>query len=121
MEAADALHGDDAAGGECATSGSKRVVADALHGAVGVPAQRMGADVVAAFGNGPRFRPAPRPDGAMRWRDDLAGLASDRLHALGVGEVAGGRWCTVSDASRFYSFRRDGVTGRMVAAVWLAS
>jgi YfiH family protein len=81
----------------------------------------VGADVVAAFAGGRHFRPAPRPDGAMRWRADLAGLACDRLHALGVGEVFGGRWCTVADAERFYSFRRDGVTGRMAAAVWLAS
>jgi copper oxidase (laccase) domain-containing protein len=33
--------------------------------------------------------------------------------------MAGGIWCTVEDRSRFFSFRRDGVTGRMAAAVWL--
>ena len=31
----------------------------------------------------------------------------------------GGAWCTVTDASRFFSYRRDGVTGRMAAAIWI--
>ncbi len=45
-----------------------------------------------------------------------------RVSACGrraVANVSGGAWCTVEDASRFFSFRRDGVTGRMAAAVWL--
>jgi len=32
--------------------------------------------------------------------------------------VSGGGLCTVSDASRFFSYRRDGVTGRFTALVW---
>ena len=46
-------------------------------------------------------------------------LARERLAGLGLTLVAGGRWCTVSDASRFFSFRRDGVTGRQAACIWL--
>ena len=79
----------------------------------------VGADVVAALGGGPCFVERPRPDGAMRWLADLPGLARERLRAAGVTEVSGGEWCTVEDASRFFSFRRDGVSGRMAAAVWL--
>jgi YfiH family protein len=84
----------------------------------------VGADVLQAFGAspqapGPRFVPAPAPDGRPRWHADLPGLARERLQALGVARVAGGAWCTVSEPSRFFSFRRDGVTGRMAAAVWL--
>jgi polyphenol oxidase len=79
----------------------------------------VGADVVAAFGDGPRFVARPRPDGTMRWLADLPGLARERLQAAGVVQISGGTWCTVEDASRFFSFRRDGVTGRMAAAVWL--
>jgi YfiH family protein len=79
----------------------------------------VGADVVEAFGGGGRFVPAPRADGSLRWLADLPGLARDRLHALGVNAVAGGDWCTVTDAQRFYSYRRDGATGRMAAVVWL--
>jgi copper oxidase (laccase) domain-containing protein len=36
-----------------------------------------------------------------------------------VRDITGGAWCTVEDSARFYSYRRDGVTGRMVAAVWI--
>ena len=35
--------------------------------------------------------------------------------------ISGGSWCTAEDASRFFSFRRDGVTGRMAAAAWIAA
>lgn len=65
-----------------------------------------------------RFAPDRRADGSACWRADLPRLARDRLHALGLTAVTGGSWCTVSDASRFFSFRRDGVTGRMAASVW---
>ena len=40
--------------------------------------------------------------------------------APGVGDVRGGELCTHSDAARFYSYRRDGVTGRMAALAWLS-
>jgi YfiH family protein len=79
----------------------------------------VGADVVEAFGDGKRFIARPRPDGAMRWLADLPGLARDRLGALGLTQISSDEACTVEDASRFFSFRRDGVTGRMAAAVWL--
>jgi len=79
----------------------------------------VGADVVQAFGGGERFLSRPRPDGQARWLADLPGLARDRLQTFGLRHMAGGTWCTVEDRSRFFSFRRDGVTGRMAAAVWL--
>ncbi|MFO1273522.1 MAG: peptidoglycan editing factor PgeF [Rubrivivax sp.] len=79
----------------------------------------VGADVLAAFPQAPdRFVFRPRPDGAERWLADLPGLARDRLQAAGVSAIAGGGWCTVEDRTRFFSFRRDGTTGRMAAAVW---
>lgn len=53
-----------------------------------------------------------------RWQADLAGLARRRLTALGVPEVAGGRWCTFADRQRFFSHRRDGRGGRMAALIW---
>lgn len=62
------------------------------------------------------FRPAELPG---KWLADLAGLAQWRLADAGVQRVSGGQWCTVEDPSRFYSFRRDRVTGRMAAAVWI--
>lgn len=54
-----------------------------------------------------------------RWMADLAGLARQRLRRLGVTAVYGGETCTYSDPERFFSFRRDGVTGRMASLIWL--
>ena len=50
---------------------------------------------------------------------DLPRLARLTLAAAGVAHVTGGDYCTVSDAHRFYSFRRDQVTGRMASLIWL--
>jgi polyphenol oxidase len=55
-----------------------------------------------------------------RWQCDLAGLARLRLAAAGVASVFGGGWCTYSDRTRFFSYRRDGRCGRMAALIWLA-
>lgn len=60
-----------------------------------------------------------RPDGPEKYLCDLALLARQRLQAVGVDRVSGGDFCTVSDASVFFSFRRDGVCGRMAALIWL--
>lgn len=81
----------------------------------------VGPDVVQAFGDDPRQAdPALfRSHAAGKWMANLPGLARRRLASLGVTQVNGGAWCTVDDASRFFSFRRDRITGRMAAAVWL--
>jgi purine-nucleoside/S-methyl-5'-thioadenosine phosphorylase / adenosine deaminase len=54
-----------------------------------------------------------------RWQCDLYALARRRLAALGVSDVSGGGWCTFADPTRFFSFRRDGQCGRMVALIWM--
>lgn len=58
-----------------------------------------------------------------RWMADLPGLARRRLKALGItrifGNDGGTGWCTVANASRFFSHRRDRVSGRLAASVWL--
>ena len=81
----------------------------------------VGADVLVAFGVDPIADESPRfrSHTPGKWLADLAGLARDRLAAAGVHAVSGGRWCTVEDPSRFFSFRRDRITGRMAATVWL--
>jgi copper oxidase (laccase) domain-containing protein len=51
---------------------------------------------------------------------DLYGLARQRLDSVGVTRVFGGGYCTYRDADYFFSYRRDGVTGRMAALIWIA-
>jgi polyphenol oxidase len=83
----------------------------------------VGADVLEAFGAARQadlcFVSRPRPDGSPRWLADLQALARARLAAAGVRQVHASGLCTVEDGSRFFSFRRDGRTGRMAASVWL--
>ncbi len=84
----------------------------------------VGADVLQGFGQSAAapdpaaFVYSPRPDGAPRWRANLQHLARQRLAAAGVAHISQDPACTVEDESRFFSFRRDGVTGRLAAAVW---
>jgi len=54
-----------------------------------------------------------------RWLADLYRLAAIRLQAVGVDAIYGGGFCTFSDRERFYSYRRDGTTGRMASLIWL--
>jgi polyphenol oxidase len=65
-----------------------------------------------------------RPHGDGKFLADLPGLARGRLARLGIVDVRGNDgsidWCTVSNPSRFFSHRRDRVSGRLAAAVWLA-
>lgn len=59
------------------------------------------------------------PNARERWQADLYGLARRRLSACGIAAVFGGHWCTFADAERFYSYRRDADSGRMVSFVLL--
>ena len=96
-----------------------------LGACIGPRRFEVGADVLQAFGADPcaphphRFVPCAPVDGQPKWLAHLAGLARDRLARAGVVQVSGGQWCTVEEASRFFSFRRDRVTGRMAACVWI--
>lgn len=55
-----------------------------------------------------------------KWLANIYLLAHQRLARLGIHAVYGGGFCTVREAGRFFSYRRDGATGRMASLIWLA-
>lgn len=63
------------------------------------------------------FRPSANPG---KFLADLYGLARAELRALGVRGIYGGDFCTFREKDRFYSYRRDGETGRMASLIWIA-
>jgi YfiH family protein len=56
---------------------------------------------------------------AGKYQFDLVGLTHHELRRLGIDDVSGAEICCASD-ERFYSYRRDGVTGRMATLAWLS-
>jgi len=92
-----------------------------LGPAIGAKAFEVGPDVYAAFlARHPDFVSAFVQTDVSHWLCDVYRLARIELQQAGVGQVYGGEYCTWSDAGRFYSYRRDGVTGRMASLIWLA-
>lgn len=94
-----------------------------LGPAIGPERFEVGGEVRAAFvardaEADAAFRPHPLH--ADKWLADLYALARLRLSQAGVAAIYGGSLCTVSDAERFYSYRRDGATGRMASLIWRA-
>lgn len=67
----------------------------------------------------PKAWGAFRPSGLGRWRADLYELARRRLARWGVTRIYGGGWCTYRESERFFSYRREGVTGRMATLIWI--
>jgi hypothetical protein len=62
----------------------------------------------------------PHPHNSAKWFADLFLLARQRLAKAGVDQIYGGGQCTFNDPTRFFSYRRDGITGRMAGLIWLA-
>lgn len=91
-----------------------------LGPAIGAEAYEVGRDVFDAFvGPDPDAAAAFASHGAGKFLADLGLLARQRLTRLGVVSIHGGTLCTYSDPGRFYSYRRDGETGRMASLVWM--
>ncbi|WP_445396508.1 peptidoglycan editing factor PgeF [Zobellella sp. An-6] len=87
--------------------------------AIGPAVFEVGPEVRAAFvEHSPLAADAFVPRGD-KWLADLYHLARLRLAAAGVHHIYGGEHCTHSEAERFFSYRRDGRTGRMASLIWL--
>lgn len=93
-----------------------------LGPAISVDAFEVGEDVRAAFLTqccGEQSMQAFLPGvAAGKYQCDLYQLARIRLQHLGIDAVYGGGFCTFGDKERFYSYRRDGVTGRMASFIY---
>lgn len=93
-----------------------------LGPAIGPQKFEVGPEVRDAFvANHPESDEAFTSEGARQghYLADICHLARIRLVAAGLTDIHGGGFCTVSDIECFYSYRRDGQTGRMATLVWL--
>ncbi|MFA3777655.1 purine nucleoside phosphorylase YfiH [Yersinia sp. 1652 StPb PI] len=90
-----------------------------LGPAIGPQQFEVGEDVKQAFINiDPASASAFVPSGT-KYLADIYLLAHLRLQAAGIHAIYGGNRCTVSEKQQFFSYRRDGITGRMASLVWL--
>jgi len=91
-----------------------------LGPAIGPSAFEVGSEVRQTFiQQDPQAAHAFESSRKDHWLADIYQLAKLRLSRKGVQQVFGGDYCTYSDAKRFFSFRRDGQTGRMASLIWL--
>ena len=127
--------GDRVAAAHAGWRGLAGGVIEATVQALGVPPARLlawlgpcigprhfevGAEVrVALLAGDPSAQAAFRPNARGRFMADLALLARRRLTRAGVHRVHGGSECTYTRADRYFSYRRDGVTGRQATLIWL--
>lgn len=98
-----------------------------LGPAIAQPHFEVGVDVLEAFFESSRspehtdqiahaFIAGTRP---LHFYADIYALARAELSSLGVTDIYGGDFCTFEDSARFYSYRRDKVTGRMASLIWI--
>jgi YfiH family protein len=92
-----------------------------LGPAIGPQAYEIGAEVRAAFlARDARAERAFAPTRPGHWNLDLYAAARQRLAATGVTRITGGGYCTASESTLFYSYRKSKASERMAAVIWLA-
>lgn len=90
-----------------------------LGPAIGPESFEVGEDVREAFmQKSPEFSAGFRRGKPGKWLADIYVLAKVQFSQLRIKNIYGGGFCTVNDAQRFYSYRRDKQTGRMAALIW---
>jgi hypothetical protein len=93
-----------------------------LGPAIGPQCFEVGTDVFAAFtAHDPEMASAfmPLQDKPEKYLANIYALAHRTLRSIGLDRIYGGTLCTMTDAARFYSFRRNKTTGRMASLIWL--
>lgn len=108
----------------CAGQADRSSLLAWLGPCIGPKAFEVGEEVRAAFVAATPMAAACFSKGSSgKWWADLPALARQRLSALGIEKTFGNdgsdKWCTSTNASRFFSHRRDGISGRMAACIWL--
>lgn len=90
-----------------------------LGPAIGPECFEVGDEVRNAFvEKSVEYTPAFNQQGQGKWLADIYQLARINLATLGISKVYGGGFCTITDYEKFYSYRRDKVTGRMATLIW---
>lgn len=95
-----------------------------LGPAIGPESFEVGEDVLESFKNAPfpfpehAFKTIPNKPGKLL--ANIYQLARGRLEACGMRMISGGEYCTVRDREQFFSYRRDGQTGRFASAIWIS-
>jgi YfiH family protein len=91
-----------------------------LGPAIGPQQFEVGSDVVTAFShNSPIALDAFTQTDSSHYLADIYLLAKQKLNAHGVHAIFGGDRCTMTESSDFFSYRRDGMTGRMASMIWI--
>lgn len=95
-----------------------------MGAAIGPDAFEVGQDVVDVFASGGKnfvhcFSKKTSSGDTEKYFADIYQLAREILLLESVNDIFGGNYCTFKDKEKFYSYRRDGVTGRMISLIWL--
>jgi hypothetical protein len=102
----------------CFSSPSKQIYAW-LGPAIGAEQFEVGAEVATQFiAKSPLFKEAFKLQSNNKYLCDIYLIARIELEQLGVINISGGDYCTVSQPSLFFSYRREGKTGRMASLIW---